>query len=400
VVNSLSGVFVMQHCEECGAELPTDALFCGYCGRKTTSESEIAINVNSAPIENISLSQSELSMPMNDPEDSILVNEEEEKQQKTELPSKNDVEEVEQPSYLTSEPENEEQMPFLASEEQQEPHSADLTSESKNEEQIPQKHAEPITSMPGVTDSEPEILADQSPDEQSAYTVTVIGPQVTQSSSASAQKPKSQPVSRCLLFSLAGLIVIVGVVVALMGLLHLNIPGFGGSSNAQSSSFDNEIINPTGSSLTASICVNTSTPSTSVTNSGSTFTLFSTSGCSTVIASKANSSCLIFPNATGASHKYIVDVSNAAIDSNSYHLVLGIVDYTGPTTYIDAKHISVGFSEGSTGRKFSWLYHSGSVSINNGEQSGTMDVILKAVNGGNTLHIVGNWACGRQTKST
>jgi len=92
----------MQHCEECGAELPTDALFCGYCGRKTTSESEIAINLNSAPIENISLSQSELSMPLNDPEDSILVNEEEEKQQKTELPSKNDVEEVEQPSYLTS----------------------------------------------------------------------------------------------------------------------------------------------------------------------------------------------------------------------------------------------------------------------------------------------------------
>ena len=36
----------MQHCEECGAELPTDALFCGYCGRKTTSESEIAINLD------------------------------------------------------------------------------------------------------------------------------------------------------------------------------------------------------------------------------------------------------------------------------------------------------------------------------------------------------------------
>jgi hypothetical protein len=374
VVNSPSGVIVMQHCEECGAELPSNALFCGHCGRKTTSESEIATNVNSAPIENISMSQSDLSMPSNDSVNSIVVNGEEEKQQMTELPSENDAEEVEQSSNLTSEPEN--------------------------EEQIPQKHSELISSMPGDTDSKSEILANHLPDEQSEYTQTAIAPQVTQSSNTSDQKPKSQPVSRCLLFSLAGFIIIVGVVVALMGLFHLNIPGFGGSSNAQSSSFDNEIINPTGSSLTASICVNTSTPSTSVTNSGSTFTLSSSSGCSTVIASKANSSCLIFPNTTGSSHKYIVDVSNAAIDSNSYHLVLGVVDYTGPTTYTDAKHISVGFSQGSTGRNFSWLYHSGSVSINSGEQSGTMDVILKAVNGGNTVHIVGNWACGRQTKST
>jgi hypothetical protein len=81
-------------------------------------------------------------------------------------------------------------------------------------------------------------------------------------------------------------------------------------------------------------------------------------------------------------------------------VILTIIDYTGPTTYNDEKHISVGFSEGSTGRNFSWLYHSGTVTINSNEQSGTMDVILEAVNGGNTLHIVGNWACGRQMKST
>jgi hypothetical protein len=390
----------MQHCEECGAELPTNALFCVHCGRKTTGEHEIATHVNSSPLENVSGSQSAVSMPSNDSEDSTLANREEEKQQKTELPSVNDAEDVEHPSSLKLEPENEEQIPDLASEELQEPHSPDLTSESENEEQIPQHHSEPISSMPGSTDSEPEILANQLPDDQSQDTQSAIAPQEMQSSYASAQKRKSQPVPRCLLFSLAGLIVIVGVVVALIGLFHLSIPGFGRSSNAQSSSIDNEITNPTGSSLTASICVNTSTPSSSVTNSGSTFTLSSASGCSTVTASKANSSCLIFPNATGASHKYIVDVSNAAIDSTAYHLVFGIVDYAGPTTYNDAKHISVGFSEGSTGRTFSWLYRSGNVSINNDEQSGTMDVILKAVNGGNTLHIMGDWACGRQTKST
>ena len=117
-------------------------------------------------------------------------------------------------------------------------------------------------------------------------------------------------------------------------------------------------------------------------------------------ASKADSSCLIFPNASGASRKYIFDVSSASIDSKSYHLVLGIVDYTGSNTYNDASHVSVGLSEGSTGRNFSWLYHSGSVIVNNDEQSGSMDVILEAVNGGNTIHIVGDWACGSQLKNT
>ncbi len=377
----------MQHCEECGAELPNNALFCGRCGRKTTSEDEVTTNVNSAPIEDISMSPSAISMALNDSQDSTSENGEEEKQQTPALPPEKNEEEEDQTSYLTSENENEEQTP-------------DLASENADEEQTHQEYFEPTSSMPVDTNPEPEIVANQFPDEQSVYIQTPMVTQETQSPYASAQKPKSRPASRCLLFLLAGLIIIAGVVVALMGLFHLNLPGLGGSSNALSSSSDNEIINPTGSSLTASICVKTSTPSTSVTNEGSTFILFSSSGCSAVIASKAKSSCLIFPNNTGVSRKYIFDVSNVTIDSKSYHLVLGVVDYTGPTTYNDARHISVGLSDGSTGRNFSWLYSSGSVTINNDEQSGTMDVMLKATNGGNSLHVVGNWACGSQIKNT
>ena len=232
-------------------------------------------------------------------------------------------------------------------------------------------------------------------DEEQTSLVT----QETQSPYASAQKPESRPVSRCLLLLLAGLVVIAGVVAALIGLVHLKIPGIGGSSNALSSSSSNEIIKTTGSSLTASICVKSSTPSTSGTTDGTGITLFASSGCSSVKAATANSSCLIFPYNTGASRKYIFDVSNVAIDSKSYHLVLGVVDYTRPTTYNDARHISIGLSEGSSGRNFSWLYRSGSVTINSDEQSGTMDVILQTVNGGNAIHVVGDWACGRQIKN-
>ncbi|HYX51135.1 MAG TPA: hypothetical protein VE843_15415, partial [Ktedonobacteraceae bacterium] len=215
----------------------------------------------------------------------------------------------------------------------------------------------------------------------------------------SAQKSESRPASRCLLSSLAALMVIIAAAVVLMGFFHLNLPGFGGNSQALSSSPDNEILNPTGSSLTASICVKTSTPSSSVSSQSSTFILISSSGCSAVTASKADSSCLIFPNPTGTAHRFIVDVSNVAIDSKSYHLLVGVVDYTGPTTYNDARHITVGLSEGSTSRNFSWFYHSGSIAINSDEQSGTMDVMLEAVNGKNTLHIVGSWACGHQMKN-
>ena len=362
---------MMQHCEECGTELPNNALFCGRCGRKTASENESATGLSNAPIEDIPLSPTALSMDLNDSQDSESENGEEE--QTPGLPPENKAEE-------------EEQTPFP-------------TSENEKQEQTHQEYFEPTSSMPGDADSEPEIPTNQLLGDQSRYPQTQSMTQETHILHESTQKTSTKPVSRCLLFSLAGLIVIVGVVIALMGLFRLNLLGFGGSTNAQSSSSNNEIINPTGSSLTASICVKPSTPSKSVTNNGTGFILFSSSGCSTVIASRANSSCLIFPYTTGAAQKFIFDVSNAAIDSKSYHLVLGVVDYTGPTTYNDARHISVGLSEGSNGRNFSWLYRSGSVTINNDEQSGTMDVILIAVNGGNTLHVVGDWACGRQIKN-
>jgi hypothetical protein len=117
------------------------------------------------------------------------------------------------------------------------------------------------------------------------------------------------------------------------------------------------------------------------------------------VASKADSSCLIFSYGNENSHKYIVDVSNATIGNSSYHLILGIVDYTVPAMYSDAQHISVGLSEGSTGRNFAWFYRSGSVTVNHDAKSGAMDVILVGANGGNTLHLVGEWTCGHQIKS-
>ncbi len=363
----------MQHCEECGAELPNNALFCGRCGKKTKSEDEKVTSVDSAPIEDISMPPSDISMALNDSQESTVENGEEEQQMHGLLPDHR-AEEEEQASYPTS--------------------------EHENEEQTYQGFHEPNNSIPGDTDFEPEVLADQFTVEQSQHSQTPIVPQETQRSDISAQKPESRPVSRCLLFSLAGFLVIVGVVVVLSGLFHLHFQGSGESSNVQSSSPNNEIIDPNGSSLTASICIKTSTPSTSVTNQESTFVLISSSGCSTVMASKSTSTCLIFAIPTVISHKYIFDVSNASIDSKSYHLILGIVDYTGPTIYNDARHISIGLSNGSTGRNFSWFYRSGSVTINNDEQSGTMNVILEAVNGGNTLHIIGNWACGHQMKNT
>jgi hypothetical protein len=109
--------------------------------------------------------------------------------------------------------------------------------------------------------------------------------------------------------------------------------------------------------------------------------------------------CLIFPYNSNAFHRYILDVSNVTLDSKTYHVVLSLAQYAGAITYNDVVHITVGISEGSTGRDFSWMYHSGNVTVNSDEQSGTMDVILASASGGNTIHVVGGWTCGRLIKS-
>ena len=119
--------------------------------------------------------------------------------------------------------------------------------------------------------------------------------------------------------------------------------------------------------------------------------------CSYPIAT-ATSLCPISPYNPGTFHRYILNVSNVTVDSKAYHLVLSIAEYSGSTSYNDGVHVTVGLGEGSTGGNFSWLYRSGNVTINSDEQSGTMDVILASVSGGNTIHVVGGWMCGRLIK--
>jgi hypothetical protein len=383
----------MQHCEDCGTELPIDALFCGKCGWKTASKTEETENLSDALKVDVPISPPAISKTSDELQNSASENGEEEEQQTQDVASENDGEDEEQQTQdVASENDGEE-------EEQQTQHVAS-ENDGEEEQQSQRDHFETTSSIPGDPDPGREMPANKFLDEQPQYEQTPSGTQESLSPYNSTRRSGARPVSKCLLLFLAGLIVVAGVIAALVGLFHVNLPGTGGSSTKLSNSSINYIIKSTGSSLTASICVKSSTPTTSGTNGGTGFTLFASSGCSTVIAAPANALCLIFPENTGASHKYIFDVSDAAIDSEPYHLVLGVAEYTGSATYNDAKHISVGISEGSTGQNFSWLYLSGNVTINKDEQSGTMDVILESVSGGNTIHVVGDWACGRQIKNT
>jgi hypothetical protein len=390
----------MQLCEECGAELPNGAQFCGRCGSKIRIEDDISRSTDFASAEDKSLQPSEVSMALPDSQELAPEYDKEEKHQVIAFPLENTIEDEDHMSHLASEHESEEPSFDPVAETLQEPQEHYPISEDENEEPIYHGQNEITSTISEDTSSETEILSNQLLADQSLSTQNPKSLHEMQNPHAPAQKPGSHPVSKCLLFSLVSLIAIIGVVAALIGLFHQNLPAFGGSSNVLSSSSNNEIIDPNGSSLTASVCINASTPSSNVTSQGSSFTLTSSTGCSNVVASRADSSCLIFPSGGSNSHKYIVDVSNAAIGSSPYHLILSVVDYTIPTMYSDAKHISIGLSEGSTGRSFSWFYRSGSIIVNHDERSGSMDVILVQGNGGNTLHVVGVWACGRQIKSS
>ena len=399
-INILSGVFVMQLCEECGAELPSGAQFCGRCGRRIRIEDDISRSADFASAEDKSLQPSEVSMALRDSQELAPEYEKEEKHQVIAFPSENSAEDEDPKAHLPSEPESEESLFDPVAETLQEPQEHYPLSEDENEEPIYHGQNERTSTMSEDTSSETEILSNQLLADQSLSTQNPKSLHEMQNPYTPAQKPGSQPVSKCLLFSLVSLIAIIGGVAALIGVFHQNLPVFGGSSSVLSSSSNNEITDPNGSSLTSSVCMNASTPSSNIANQGSNFTLASSTGCSNIMASRADSTCLIFPYGGTNSHKYIVDISNAAISNSPYHLVLSVVDYTVPTMYIDAKHISIGLSEGSTGRNFSWFYRSGSVTVNHDERSGSMNVILVTEKGGNTLHIVGVWACGRQIKSS
>lgn len=349
----------MQHCENCGSELSTKALFCRQCGQRIGSETELATNMSDAPIEDVSLSSIPTSAAFSEFEDPA---------------SEKDVEEVEQMSQLAPETdvEKEEPIPQPASEK-----------EMEEEEPIPQSAPE--------NDSEEGKPIPQLASEK----VEALSPLV----SAQRMKPRSRSIPKLLLFLLAILIVAAGVAAALIGLFQGNLPGTAGAANTLSSSSDSVLINTAGPSLNASICTSSSTPSTPGTSSGISLIPTTTSGCSSFNSAIATSMCLIFPYNSDAFHRYILDVSNVTVESKAYHMVLSLAQYAGATTYSDTVHITVGIGEGSTGRDFSWMYHSGKVTVNSDEQSGTMDVILASASGGNTIHVVGGWTCGRLIKS-
>jgi hypothetical protein len=380
------GGVVMHYCEDCGSELPANARFCGRCGRRTEDETEETTNLIDIPIEDIPISPLASSTALRELQDPASDNDKEEEQQTPNPTSENDGERQTPVPVSDNDKEEEQQTPNPALE--------------NDEEQQPQHTLlEPTSSQPGDVELELEDSANQNLDEHSELDQVPLEKAEMGSPHSSAPKRGRKSISKCLLILLVVLIVAVGGAVALIGLFYGHLPGMGGTSNALSSPSVIETISSAGPSLTASVCASSSTPSASGTSNGLDLTLSAASGCSSFNAALSTSSCLVYPYNAGASYRYILDVSNATVTSNAYHLVLSIAEYTGPTTYNDAVHVAVGIGEGSTGRNFSWIYRSGNVIINSDEHSGTMDVILASGSNGNTIRLVGDWACSLLIKN-
>ncbi len=377
----------MHHCEECGSELPTDARFCGLCGQSISSETEVAANSGDAPVVDVPLSPPDTSAadaagevaPPHHPEGAINL-------------APTDAASLRSPGMDGASP-----AVSTALSESQNPASENGEEE---EQQTPHDNLGSTSSLPRDLDGEPGKSESQFIAEHPQHNQTPSGKLEARRPTGPAPRQGLRSVPKLLLILLTVLIVVAGGATALIGLFHGHLPGTGVASNALLSSSFSETVRTAGPSLTASICASSSTPSPSGTNDGIGLTLSSASGCSSFIAATATSLCLVFPYNSGAFHRYIFDISNATVDSKAYHLVLSIAEYTGPATYNDAVHVTVGIGESSTGRNISWVYRSGNVSINSDEQSGTMDVILESASSGNTIHVVGGWTCGRLIKNT
>lgn len=381
----------MQHCENCGSELSTTALFCRQCGQSIGSETESATNIGDAPIDDVTISSLPTSVAFSELEDSASENVVEKGEQMSKPVPENKVEEEEPMPQHVSEHEMEEEEPI--------PLSAPENDVEEREEQTVILGS--TSSAPQYLDAEAELPASQfldahAPlDQTSSEKVEALSPLVF----AQTMQPRSRSIPKLLLFLLAILIVVGGVAAALVGLFQGILPGTGRAATSQSNTSNSVHINTAGPSLNASICASSSAPSTPGTSSGISLIPTTTSGCSSFDSATATSMCLIFPYNSNAFHRYILDVSNVTLDSKAYHMVLSLAQYAGATTYNDVVHIAVGIGEGSTGRVFAWMYHSGNITVDSDEQSGTMDVILASASGGNTIHVVGGWTCGRLIKS-
>lgn len=377
----------MQHCENCGSELSATSRFCRHCGQRIGSETEVTTNISDAPIEDLPVSSLATSTTISELQDSTSANDRQEEPMPQLAPANDGEEEKQIPQPASENDVEEEPMPQLTPENDVEEEQLDnLGSTSKTP-----RHLDAETALPADQFLDARSQLDQTPSGK----LEALSPRI----STQGAKSRSRSIPKLLLILLTFLIVAAGVAAALIGLFDGNLPGTRGAANALPSSSDSEIVNTAGPSLNASICASSSTPSTPGTIGGISLTLSTTSGCSSFNSAIATSLCLIFPYNPGAFHRYILDVSNVTVDSKAYHLVLSLAQYTGATTYNDAVHITVGIGEGSTGRDFSWMYHAGNVTINSDEQSGTMDVILASASGGNTIHVVGIWTCGRLIKN-
>src|SRR5690349_14007811 len=103
---------MMQHCENCGSEISTTALFCRQCGRRIGSETESASNIGDALIDDLTLSSPPTSVASSELEDSTSENVAEKGEQMSQPTPENNVEVEEPIPEPVSEHEMEEEEPI------------------------------------------------------------------------------------------------------------------------------------------------------------------------------------------------------------------------------------------------------------------------------------------------
>jgi hypothetical protein len=364
----------MQHCTVCGSEVPGEARFCGKCGHVLSSIGTIEQEPTRTLDETSSTSNRDESSAKNELAQDDLTAIDTQQLTPHESNGHKPIEDSSTPG-ATVEPAVSENTQDSEAPEEASAHIDQLPEEAskvQSEEMLPVVPTKVLNADP------------VSP---------IVSPTTVQ---AAAPKAIRGSAKRWFIIALVILLIVGGSAAALVFLLHLPVPGNGGTPAAvtsPTSSTNVTAVNtvcPAGSTSCTTTTPTTTGPTPTVSGTASTSTVNMTFSGAVTGGMTVTNVARCGPPSSGSEYDIYV---SGTVGNTPYTFVSRITSYTGPATY-NTGHIFVVFSQQPLSPSTVWG-NSGNLparaTINSDTKSGTMEIDLSGAV--NTVHVSGSWNC-------